>query len=161
MVPLVSPHFPLRLLGPVYYNQCAKKRPKTISYGIDLLYFGHVSFTDMAMNASFEQPSGNQQSVEYDTIGEYETIVKTRPGPAAEVSPRQGSSIPGPAVGAGPGAMMNNRPGTTQEPICNPRCMLIVAIIYGILLAVIIAMLCFVMIQNFQTKANQGMLNYM
>ena len=109
-----------------------------------------LSFTDMAMNPSFEQSGGDLQS------GEYETIEKSRP-PA---SPGQGLSIPNPAFEEGPVAGMNNRRGTKQERVCNTRCMLIVAIIYGILLAVVIALLCFVMIQNFQLKANQGKYNY-
>ena len=96
-----------------------------------------LSFTDMAMNPSFELSAGDLQS------GEYETIEKSRP-PA---SPGQGLSLPNPAFEEGPVAGMNNRRGTKQERVCNTRCMLIVAIIYGILLAVVIALLCFVMIQ--------------
>ena len=103
-----------------------------------------LSFTDMAMNPTFGQSGGDLQS------GEYETIEKSRP----PVSPGQGLSIPNPAFEEDLDAGMNNRRGTKQEPVCNTRCMLIVAFIYGILLAVMITLLCFVMIQ---LKANQGM----
>ena len=105
-----------------------------------------LSFTDVAMNPSFELSGGDLQS------GEYETMEKSRP-PA---SPGQGLNIPNPAFEEGPGAGMNNRRGTTQERVCSTRCMLMVAIIYGILLAVIIALLCFMMIKIFQLNANQG-----
>ena len=111
-------------------------------------YSDKLSFTDMPMNQSFEQSGGDIQS------GEYETMEKSPPSDVA--SPGQGLSIPNPAFEEGPVAGMNNRRVTKQERVCNTRCMVIVVIIYGILLAVIIALLCFVMIQIFQLKANQG-----
>ena len=102
----------------------------------------------MAKNPTFELSGGDLQS------GEYETIETSRPSAAA--SPWPGLSIPNPAFEEGTDAGMNNIRGTKQQSVCNTRCMLIVVIIESILLAVMIALLCFVMIQIFQLKANRG-----